>query len=161
MNVFIFSSLLRPEACNFIKKETLAQVFSCEFFLQNTSGRLLLKIFETNSSTAVKIQLQFLRIVTGKKTPSNKTLTLSKSMNMDIWVVGTLKQSLLCENLKPKQNFRKNKVVARKTLFPVISFLKRVCVLQKSCFKIKVLKTFRISSDCHIKTCHLSNGGLF
>ena len=33
------------QACNFIKKETLAQVFSCEFweilrapFLQNTSG---------------------------------------------------------------------------------------------------------------------------
>ena len=41
---------LQAEACNFIKKETLAQVFSCEFceisrntfFLQNTSGRLLL-----------------------------------------------------------------------------------------------------------------------
>ena len=39
-----------PKACNFIKKETLAQVISCEFyknskntFLQNTSGRLLLK----------------------------------------------------------------------------------------------------------------------
>ena len=39
---------VRPEACNFIKKETLAQVLSCEFceiskkmfliFLQNTSG---------------------------------------------------------------------------------------------------------------------------
>ena len=35
----------RPVACNFIKKESLAQVFSCEFvkflrtpFLQNTSG---------------------------------------------------------------------------------------------------------------------------
>ena len=41
----------RPEACNFIKKETLAQVFSCEYceilknnFLQNTSGRLLLSL---------------------------------------------------------------------------------------------------------------------
>ena len=40
----------RP-ACNFIKKETLAQVFSCEFceisknaFLQNTSGRLLVEM---------------------------------------------------------------------------------------------------------------------
>ena len=36
---------LQAEACNFTKKETLAQVFSCEFykisrntFLQNTSG---------------------------------------------------------------------------------------------------------------------------
>ena len=43
--------LQRPEACNFIKKETLTQVFSCEFceiskntFLQNTSERLLLII---------------------------------------------------------------------------------------------------------------------
>ena len=25
------SSLIKPQACNFIKKETLAQVFSCEF----------------------------------------------------------------------------------------------------------------------------------
>ena len=45
---------LRPaglwsQACNFIKRENLEQVFSCEFceafknsFLQNTSGRLLL-----------------------------------------------------------------------------------------------------------------------
>ena len=40
---------LRLQACNFIKKETLAQVFSCEFceifnktFSQNTSGWLLL-----------------------------------------------------------------------------------------------------------------------
>ena len=41
---------LQASFSNFIKKETLAQVFSCEFceiykatFLQNTSGRLLLK----------------------------------------------------------------------------------------------------------------------
>ena len=39
------------QLCNFIKKETLSQVFSCEFykiskntFLQNTSGRLLLDL---------------------------------------------------------------------------------------------------------------------
>ena len=46
-------SLFCPQSWNFIKEETLAQVFSCEFlrkehlfyrtpFLQNTSGRLLL-----------------------------------------------------------------------------------------------------------------------
>ena len=42
---------LKPQTCNFIEKETLAEVFSCEFpakflrkpFSQNTSGRLLLK----------------------------------------------------------------------------------------------------------------------
>ena len=41
----------KPQACNFIKKETLAQVLSCELcvkflripFLQNTFGRLPLK----------------------------------------------------------------------------------------------------------------------
>ena len=44
-----------PQACNFIKKETLTQVFSYEFykisrtlFLQNMSGRLFL-FMETNS----------------------------------------------------------------------------------------------------------------
>ena len=33
-----------------------------------------------------------LRILTGKKAPSNKTPALTKSMNMDIWVAGTSDQ---------------------------------------------------------------------
>ena len=33
------------------------------------------------------------------------------------------------------------------------SFLKKVFVFQKMCFKVKVLKTFKISTGCHIKTC--------
>ena len=33
------------------------------------------------------------------------------------------------------------------------SFLKKVYVFQKICFKIKVLKTFKISSDFHINAC--------
>ena len=33
------------------------------------------------------------------------------------------------------------------------SFLKKVFVFQKICFKIKVLKTFETLTDCHIKTC--------
>ena len=44
-----FSSLIKLQACNFIKKETLAQLLSCNFvkflrtsFLQDTSKRLLL-----------------------------------------------------------------------------------------------------------------------
>ena len=41
------------------------------------------------------------------------------------------------------------------------SFLKKVFVFQKICFKIKVLKTFKISTDFHIKHVNLSNGGLF
>ena len=46
----LYQSLSVPQACNFIKKETLVQVFSCKFcakflrtpFLQNTSRPLLL-----------------------------------------------------------------------------------------------------------------------
>ena len=33
------------------------------------------------------------------------------------------------------------------------SFLKKVFVFQKICFKVKVLKTFKISTECHIKAC--------
>ena len=32
-------------------------------------------------------------------------------------------------------------------------FLKKVFVFEKIGFKVEVLKTFKISSDCHIKTC--------
>ena len=42
-----------------------------------------------------------------------------KSMNMDIWVVGTLNQ-LFIGIFKLKQNFQKNKVVTGKTPFFVI-----------------------------------------
>ena len=34
----------------------------------------------------------FLRILTGKKAPSNKTPALRKSTNMGVWAVGTLNQ---------------------------------------------------------------------
>ena len=48
----LFKKRLWLQACNFIKKETLVQVFSCEFceiskntfYIQNTSERLLLNI---------------------------------------------------------------------------------------------------------------------
>ena len=33
------------------------------------------------------------------------------------------------------------------------SFLKKAFVLQKICFKVKVLNTFETFTDCHIKTC--------
>ena len=33
------------------------------------------------------------------------------------------------------------------------SFLIKVFVLQKICFKVTVLKMFKISTDCYIKTC--------
>ena len=33
------------------------------------------------------------------------------------------------------------------------TFLKKVFVFEKICFKVKILKTLKISTDCHIKTC--------
>ena len=33
------------------------------------------------------------------------------------------------------------------------SFFKKVFVFQKICFKVKVLKMLKISTDCQIKTC--------
>ena len=49
------SFLIKHQACNFIKKEALAQVFSCEFceiskstFFQNTSGQLLFMKYKGN-----------------------------------------------------------------------------------------------------------------
>ena len=41
-----------------------------------------------------------------KKIPSNKALTLSKTMNMDIWVVGTLNQ-LFIRGSKTETKFLK------------------------------------------------------
>ena len=41
------------------------------------------------------------------------------------------------------------------------SFLKNVFIFHKICLKSKALKTFKISTDYHIKTCHLSNRGPF
>ena len=56
-----------------------------------------------------------------EKAPSNKTQTLSKSMNT-VWTFRRLVHQInsLYEILKLKQNFRKIKVVAAKTLFFVI-----------------------------------------
>ena len=88
----------------------------------------------------------------------------------------------LHEVLKLKQIFQKNKVVTGKTPFFLIgsfcshhficlnigwtfsilvlstknrctSFLEKAFVFQKICFKVKVLKTFKVFSDCHMKTC--------
>ena len=42
-------------------------------------------------------------------------------------------------------------VVSTKKRFS--SFLKKVFVFQKICFKVKVLKTFETFTDCDIKTC--------
>ena len=125
-----------------------------------------------------------------EKAPLDKASTLSKSMNMDIWVVGRSNQLFILVS-KLEKNFRKKKVATGKTLFFVVgpfctphsiylnigfwqsSLVWKCCVVnlyfqlknappvfwkgfaffQKICFKVKKLKTFKISSDFHIKTC--------
>ena len=64
----------QTSACNFIKKETLAQVFSCEFcliskntFLQNTSVQLLKQENKPMSTGVVLVPL-FLTLNTFSKT---------------------------------------------------------------------------------------------
>ena len=45
-----------------------------------------------------------------EKAPSNKTLWFSKSMNMDIWIVGTSNQHFL-RGSSTEKKIRKNEVV--------------------------------------------------
>ena len=67
-----------------------------------------------------------------EKAPSNKTPTLSKSMNMGIELVGTSNE-LFIRGIKLKQNFRKNKVVTGKTPLFVIGLS---CTPHSICLKI-------------------------
>ena len=52
-----------------------------------------------------------------------------------------------------------NIILSTLKLYP--SFLKKVFVFQRTCFKVKELNMFKISSDCQIKTSGLLNGWLF
>ena len=77
------------------------------------------------------------------------------------------------EVLKLAKMFRKNKVITALTLiseravlngndvFSILvvstkkrysSFLEKIFVFQKICFKVKLLKTFETLTDCHLKT---------
>ena len=61
---------VRPEACNFIKKETLAQVFSCEFceISKNTffTEHLLATAFEFRNSHFKGIPVSGFHILDGR-----------------------------------------------------------------------------------------------
>ena len=63
-----------------------------------------------------------LRILSRKKNPLNKTKGLTKSMNMNIWVVGTSNQ-LFIRGSYTKTKFSKIKFVTGKTPFFVIRIL--------------------------------------
>ena len=63
-----------------------------------------------------------------EKTLSKKTAALTKSMNMDIWVVVTSNQ-LFVRGSKLEQNFQKNKVDTGKTLFFLVApFVTHHCI---------------------------------
>ena len=127
-----------------------------------------------------------LKTLIGKKPPSYETSVLTKSMDMDIWVVGTsnelfIKGSYIETKFSTKKNsYWQNSVLCDRSIlyFPfylpqhcrqfcmkilrvqsqyfqlkkVLHFLEKVFVFQKICFKVKVLITFKTSSDCKIKT---------
>ena len=63
-------------------------------------------------------------------------------MNMYIRAIGTVNYVFVTGSYT-QLNFQKNEVVSGKCQF----FL----VFQKTCFK--VLKTFKVPIDCHVKTC--------
>ena len=108
--------------------------------------------------------LIFLKDTHREKALSNKTSILPKSMNMGIWVVGTPNQLNGLTMASDVAVLYGNDVF----LFLVLwtkrrysSFLKMVFTFQKIYFKVKVLKTFKISTDCHIKTCRSVKGRQF
>ena len=92
---------------------------------------------------------------------------------MDIWAVGTLNQLFIVLTLysivlcfvlttlfvltlaSDRAVLYANvafSILALSTKKPYSSFFKKVSVSQKICFKVEVLKTFKISSDCCTKT---------
>ena len=112
-----------------------------------------------------------------EKAPSSKTPALTWYGHLGRWYI---KSTLYKRFLNWKKNVSKNNAVTGKTSFFMIgpfctsfftfgfwydsfSFLKKVFVFEKICFKVKVLKTFKIFTDCTHKSKHadLSNGVLF
>ena len=91
------------------------------------------------------ICLVFSRILTGKEHRQIKLWHLQK---VPIWTFLKLVHKIdsLLEVLKQKENFQKSS-------YWQCSFLKKDFVFQKIRFKVKVLKTFKIATDCYIKTC--------
>ena len=107
---------------------------------------------------------------------------LTKNMNMDIWVLGTLNLVFIWGSSNEIKFSKKQKcswknsvlfalalafdkaVLYRNVVFSIIvlssrkwcsSFLKKDLVFQKTCFKFKVTKTLKIPSDYHVKSCRL------
>ena len=92
-----------------------------------------------------------------EKAPSNKTPTFSKSMNMNIWEVGTSNQHYsICLNISFWQSSFVGNVAFSILYFQLKNdtpfFWKGLTFLRKFVVKVKTFKTFKNSSCCHIKT---------
>ena len=70
----------RPKVCNFIEKETLADVFSCEFceIFKNTFGRLLLW---TNASETSNTK--YLQLIERRSKVQKKNMSCKRALNFD------------------------------------------------------------------------------
>ena len=154
------------------------------FFYLLTTNDISKKVVQNDHVTnSIWLKLTVvLKILIGKKHPQIEFQRLRKVW---IRTYGSLVYQInsLEEVLKLKQNFQKNKVVTGKTPFFVIgpfsthhssclgnhvfsililatkkqysSFLRNIFVFLKICFKFKALKTFKISTDCHVKQADL------
>ena len=85
------------------------------------------------------------------KFPKNKIVAKLRSLwkvhfVLTIQFVLTFNKTVLYENVTLSMTLLSTK--QRYT-----RFLKMVLILHKTCFKVKVSKMFKISSDCHIRTC--------
>ena len=70
----------RPKVCNCIEKETLADVFSCEFceIFKNTFGRLLLW---TNASKTSNTK--YLELIERRSKVQKKDMSCKRALNFD------------------------------------------------------------------------------
>ena len=154
-------------------------------------GRCALKVENLIRCQSKYFLPYFLKDTHREIEPLNKTPAFTKSMNMDIWVVGTSNQLFIRGSYTETKFSKKSEHLLEKLrslwqvhfALPMIfvltlasesaffygnvafsifvlstkkrysSFLKKLFFLQKICFKVKVLKTSEISSNCNIKTC--------
>ena len=91
---------------------------------------------------------------------------------MDIWVVGTLNELFIGSSQTDRSILYSPLSILKLAAYMIVlygndavsilvlstkkqysSFLKKVFIFQKICFKVQVLKNFKLATDCHIKTC--------
>ena len=87
-----------------------------------------------------------LRIPTGKK---HRQIKLQRQQKVRIWAF--VLTSTSCMAVFYENDAFSFLMLSTKKRYS--SFLKKVFVFKKICFKVKVLEKFKTSTDCRIKTC--------